>query len=142
MSDDIVERLRYPADATDDHLFAAAEIERLRAALAEVIAERDSIRTMLLSERNEWMDEAIRRQASVNANLAELVTDAQEELRKCQQDAIRLQAQLAAAERERDGLQNTLIDTRHFIVMACGEHGPAVKIALSKIDTALKGRQP
>ena len=54
-----------------------------------------------------------KRQASMNAHLAALVTDAQEELRKCQQDAIQLQARLVAAEALlREALESVEADAR------------------------------
>jgi len=69
---------------------AAAEIKRLRLQIADVERLRED-------ERLTW-DAQHKRQASMNAHLAALVTDAQEELRKCQQDAIQLQARLAECE--------------------------------------------
>ena len=67
-----------------------SRVEDLRKQLADSERLRED-------ERLTW-DAQHKRQASVNAHLAALVTDAQEELRKCQQDAIQLQARLAHAE--------------------------------------------
>ena len=120
-----IERLRADFVASCS-LHKHAGLTECEARLAEVIAERDSLRTMLLNERAEWMDEALKRQASVNAHLAALVTDAQEELRKCQQDAIALQARLAEAERERDEALALLTEAREYAendLMAVG-HAP------------------
>ena len=65
-------------------------------AQARKIADCNRLRD---DERLTW-DAQHKRQASMNAHLAELVTDAHEELRKCQQDAIALQDRLAEAEAE------------------------------------------
>ena len=67
-----------------------SRVEDLRKQLADSERLRED-------ERLTW-DAQHKRQASMNAHLAALVTDAQEELRKCQQDAIQLQARLAEAE--------------------------------------------
>lgn len=75
----------------------AAECESLRSRLADSERLRED-------ERLTW-DAQHKRQASMNAHLAALVTDAQEELRKCQQDAIQLQDRLAEAEALREDAQ-------------------------------------
>ena len=77
----------YTSPEAEDAIALADALE----AQAREIADCKRLRE---DERLTW-DAQHKRQASVNAHLAALVTDAQEELRKCQQDAIALQARLA-----------------------------------------------
>ena len=74
------------------------DLDEAADALEAMAREISDCKRLREDERLTW-DAQHKRQASVNAHLAALVTDAQEELRKCQQDAIALQERLASAER-------------------------------------------
>lgn len=130
IADDIVERMRYWNPVTFPLAsLAADEIERLAARLAEV----DKTLRPLVDDDNRPV-EALARAA------VDLVADAQEELRKCQQDAIQLQAQLAAAERERDALRES---TKDWYKHPSAQNEIALKarlrLELSHIEAIVRG---
>ena len=95
---ELIERLRACGTTAaafcfdEDALLVLSAADALEAQARE-IADCNRLRD---DERLTW-DAQHKRQASMNAHLAELVTDAQEELRKCQQDAIALQDKLTEA---------------------------------------------
>ena len=100
-----------------------SRVEDLRKRLADSERLRED-------ERLTW-DAQHKRQASMNAHLAALVTDAQEELRKCQQDAIQLQARLAEAERN-EGTLLGMIHHQRDVLREC----------LPYLNESMAGKRP
>ena len=119
---DIAERLRYPQDATADHLEAATEIERLRARLAE--AERllrrcDDARAVLAACEGGIVTMSEHADESVNREINDYITKCRAMHRSHVAPVPRFAHAVSALADQRDTLLDRIARLEQAIWEAC-----------------------